>query len=87
MAIHIRRREFIALLGGGVLAWPLEVSAQQPDRGRRIGVLMGYAETDTDAQAWYAAFREGLQKLGYARAGRGLSGWSRNDGLNYGKVH
>jgi len=65
MAIHIRRREFIALLGGGVLAWPLEVSAQQPDRGRRIGVLMGYAETDTDAQAWYAAFREGLQKLGW----------------------
>ena len=65
MAIHIRRREFIALLGGGALAWPLEVSAQQPDRGRRIGVLMGYAETDTDAQAWYAAFREGLQKLGW----------------------
>src|SRR6516164_7199379 len=64
MAI-LRRREFIALLGGGVLAWPLEVSAQQPDRGRRIGVLMGYAETDTDAQAWYAAFREGLQKLGW----------------------
>jgi putative ABC transport system substrate-binding protein len=65
MAIHIRRREFIAYLGSGALAWPLEVSAQQPDRGRRIGVLMGYAETDTDAQAWYAAFREGLQKLGW----------------------
>jgi putative ABC transport system substrate-binding protein len=65
MAIHIRRREFIAFLGGGALAWPLEVSAQHPDRGRRIGVLMGYAETDTDAQAWYAAFRDGLQKLGW----------------------
>ena len=65
MGIHIRRREFIALLGGAALAWPLEVSAQQPDRRRRIGVLMGYAETDTDAQAWYAAFREVLQKLGW----------------------
>ncbi len=61
----MKRREFIALLGGAVAAWPLVVRAQQPDRGRRIGVLMGYAETDADAQAWYAAFREGLQKLGW----------------------
>jgi putative ABC transport system substrate-binding protein len=45
-------------------AWPL--SAQQPDRVRRIGVLMGYAENDSDAQANVAAFREGLQRLGWA---------------------
>jgi putative tryptophan/tyrosine transport system substrate-binding protein len=65
MAIHIRRREFIVTLGGAAAAWPLAARAQQPDRVRRIGVLMGYAESDSDAQAWYATFREELQKLGW----------------------
>jgi putative ABC transport system substrate-binding protein len=69
MAIHIRRREFIVTLGGAAAAWPLAARAQQPDRVRRIGVLMGYAESDSDAQAWYATFREELQKLGWT-AGR-----------------
>jgi putative ABC transport system substrate-binding protein len=45
---------------------PLAVEAQQPERLRRVGVLMGYAETDPDAQANVAAFREGLQKLAWA---------------------
>jgi putative tryptophan/tyrosine transport system substrate-binding protein len=65
MAIHIRRREFIFTLGGVAAAWPLTSHAQQPNRVRRIGVLMSYAESDSDAQAWYAAFQEGLQKLGW----------------------
>jgi putative ABC transport system substrate-binding protein len=65
MAIDILRREFITLLGGAAYAWPLAARAQQPDHGRRIGVLMGFAKKDADAQAWYAAFREGLQKLGW----------------------
>jgi putative tryptophan/tyrosine transport system substrate-binding protein len=65
MAIHIRRREIIFTLGGVAAAWPLTSHAQQPNRVRRIGVLMSYAESDSDAQAWYAAFREGLQKLGW----------------------
>jgi putative ABC transport system substrate-binding protein len=69
MAIHIRRRELIAALGGAAATWPLAARAQQPDRVRRIGVLMGYAESDSDAQAWYATFREELQKLGWT-AGR-----------------
>src|SRR6516165_9822572 len=64
MAIHIRRRDFMVALGGAA-AWPLVTRAQQPDRVRRIGVLMGYAESDSDAQAWYAAFREGLRRLGW----------------------
>jgi putative ABC transport system substrate-binding protein len=65
MAIYIRRREVIFTLCGVSIAWPLAAHAQQSDRVRRIGVLMGYAESDSDAQAWYAAFREELQKLGW----------------------
>ena len=60
----MRRREFITLLGGAA-AWPLLARAQQPERMRRIGVLMGFLENDSDAQVWVAAFREGLQKLGW----------------------
>jgi putative tryptophan/tyrosine transport system substrate-binding protein len=59
------RRKFIMLLGGAVAAWPLAADAQQPERVRRIGVLMGYAESDSDARAWYAAFRAELQTLGW----------------------
>jgi ABC-type uncharacterized transport system substrate-binding protein len=62
---HLKRREFITLLGGAAVAWPIPVRAQQPDRMRRIGVLMGYAESDSEGQAFVAAFREGLQKLGW----------------------
>src|SRR6516162_5095327 len=60
----MRRRQVITLLGG-IASWPLVARAQQLHRVRRIGVLMGYAESDPDAQAWYAAFRQGLHKLGW----------------------
>jgi putative ABC transport system substrate-binding protein len=49
-----------------MVALPIAARAQQPDRMRRIGVLMGFAESDSEAQAWIAAFREGVQKLGWA---------------------
>jgi putative ABC transport system substrate-binding protein len=61
----MRRREFITLVGGSAAAWPLAARGQQDGRVRRIGVLMGYAENDSEAQPWIAAFREGLQKLGW----------------------
>jgi putative ABC transport system substrate-binding protein len=61
----MRRRDFITLLGGAAAAWPLGARAQQPDRMRRIGVLMAYADSDPEGQASVAAFREGLQKLGW----------------------
>jgi putative ABC transport system substrate-binding protein len=65
----MKRREFITLLGGAAatspILWPLAARAQQPERMRRIGVLMGYAESDSDAQARLAAFRDGLRKLGW----------------------
>jgi putative ABC transport system substrate-binding protein len=65
MAIHIRRREFIFTLGGAAAAWPLAARAQQAGQMRRIGVLMAASENDPERQAFVAAFREGLQKLGW----------------------
>jgi putative ABC transport system substrate-binding protein len=60
----LQRREFITLLGGAA-AWPLAAQAQQPDRMRRIGVLMPLAESDPEGRARIAAFGEGLEKLGW----------------------
>jgi putative ABC transport system substrate-binding protein len=59
----MRRREFITLIGGAA-AWPLTARAQQPDRMRRIGVLMAFAENE-EGKAFVATFREVLQKLGW----------------------
>jgi ABC-type uncharacterized transport system substrate-binding protein len=62
---QVRRRAFITLLGGAAAAWPLAGRAQQPERKRRIGVLMAHAENDAEFHDYLAAFREGLQKLGW----------------------
>ena len=62
----MKRREFIMLLGGAAAAGPLAARAQQAERMRRIGVLMGYPGNDLEGPAFFAAFREGLQKLGWA---------------------
>ena len=61
----MRRRDFISLLGGAAVAWPIAARAQQPERVRRIGVLMGYPENDLEGTAFFAAFREGLDRLGW----------------------
>jgi putative ABC transport system substrate-binding protein len=58
----MRRRNFITLLGGAAVAWPLAARAQQPERMRSIGVLMGYAESDREGQTFLSAFREELSK-------------------------
>jgi ABC-type uncharacterized transport system substrate-binding protein len=60
----VRRREFIGLLGGAA-AWPVAVRAQQPDRVRRIGVLMAIAADDPEAQARLITFRAHLEQLGW----------------------
>jgi len=60
----MRRREFILGLGGAT-AWPLRARAQRPDQMRRIGVLVAYAEGDPEMEARLAAFRQGLERLGW----------------------
>jgi putative ABC transport system substrate-binding protein len=61
----MRRRDFIKVIGGAAAAWPLAAHAQQPDRIRLIGVLMGFAESDPIAQSRLVAFRDALAKLGW----------------------
>jgi putative tryptophan/tyrosine transport system substrate-binding protein len=61
----MRRRDFITLVGGAATAWPLAARAQQPDRMRRIGVLIPGAADDPEFQARVGAFLQGLQLLGW----------------------
>src|SRR6516165_11653956 len=67
----MRRREFITLLGGARVAWPLAARAQQAGPVRRIGVLIGFAESDPDVQSWLTVFWGALAKLGWTE-GRNL---------------
>jgi putative tryptophan/tyrosine transport system substrate-binding protein len=60
----MQRREFIVLLGGTV-AWPLTARSQQPERMRRIGVLMSFAADDPEGQTRMTAFLQELQQLGW----------------------
>jgi putative tryptophan/tyrosine transport system substrate-binding protein len=76
----MRRREFVTLVGGAA-AWSLGVRAQQGEHVRRVGVLMSYPDNDAEAQAWVAAFHQGLQKLGWVE-GRNIhsdSRWARGE--------
>ena len=66
-AAGMRRRELITLLGSAAAAWPLAARAQQGERMRRVGVLMLFAESDSEGQAYFAAFRQGLEKLGWTQ--------------------
>ena len=60
-----KRREFITLLGGAAAAWPLAARAQQPERIRRIGMLIGSTEDDPEMKSRLAAFRQGLERRGW----------------------
>ena len=76
----MKRREFITLLGGAAASWPLAGRAQQNELVRRIGVLMTTAD-DREGQRRLSAFREGLEKRGWAE-GKNISievNWSVSD--------
>jgi putative ABC transport system substrate-binding protein len=61
----MRRREFITLIGGAAAAWPFAVRAQQPERMRRIGILLPATADDAEFQAWVGSFLQGLQQSGW----------------------
>src|SRR5262249_14384339 len=61
----MKRREFIALVGNSVAAWPLAAYAQQPGEMRRIAVLLALAETDPEAKDRIKSFQQGMRELGW----------------------
>jgi hypothetical protein len=58
----MRRRDFIKVVAGSAVAWPLAARAQRPERMRRIGVILGATADDAEFQAWFGAFLQGLQQ-------------------------
>src|SRR5215471_16398702 len=81
----MRRREFITLLGGAAVAWPLAARAQQPEQVRKIGVLMNFRSNDEEGQARVTAFAQALQKLGWTEGGntRIDTRWAADDADRY----
>src|SRR5690349_21491679 len=67
----MRRRDFNRVVAGSVAAWPLAAHTQQPDRMRRLGVLISAPEADAEGQARVAALRLGLPEHGWIE-GRNL---------------
>ena len=65
----MRRRQFISLLGGAAVSYPLAARAQPSERMRRVGVLMSTTAEDTEGQARFAAFLQGLRQSGWAVPG------------------
>src|SRR6516225_10767978 len=77
----MRRRDFIKVVAGSAITWPLDVRAQQTEQARRIGVLMNVAAEHPEGQPFIAAFREALQLLGWSD-GRNIRidiRWGEND--------
>jgi len=79
-----KRREFIRLVGGAAAAWPLAARAQQGERVRRIGLLMGTAD-DREGQARVTALKQGLQALGWID-GRNIQVETRFGGADAGRI-
>jgi putative tryptophan/tyrosine transport system substrate-binding protein len=84
MSVKMKRREFISLLGGAATAWPLAARAQQTDRVRRIGLLMGVAD-DREGQARVIALKQGLQDLGWTES-RNIQIETRFGGADAGRI-
>jgi putative tryptophan/tyrosine transport system substrate-binding protein len=80
----MRRREFITLIGGAAAAWPLAARAQQAERVRRIGLLLG-VDDDLEGQTRVAAFKQRLQELGWTD-GRNIQIETRFGGADAGRI-
>src|SRR5580692_621727 len=83
----MRRRQFIGLIGGAAATWPLVARAQQPNRIRRVGILMPTSTDDALGQLWHAAFVQRLQQLGW-EVGRNLqidTRWGAGDTARFRK--
>ena len=80
----LRRRDFVTLLGGAAASWPLAARAQQVERMRRIGLLMGVAD-DREGQARVTALKQGLQDLGWTE-GRNIQIETRFGGAEAGRI-
>jgi hypothetical protein len=61
----VRRRDFIKIIAGSTVGWPLAVQAQQPDRMRRVSLLLGVPENDPETNARLKAFRLGMRDAGW----------------------
>ena len=68
---QLKRRDFVAMLGGAAFAWPLAARAQQGDRVRRVGALMFTIESDPMSKTRVVAFQQNLENLGW-KVGRNL---------------
>ena len=81
----MRRREFITLVSGVAFTLPLAARAQQPERMKRIGVLMNISETDPSAPVFIATFRQQLQELGWldGRNARIETRWASGSAEHY----
>jgi putative tryptophan/tyrosine transport system substrate-binding protein len=64
LGLAMRRRDFVKGIAGAI-GWPIAARAQQPDRQRRVGVLLPIAKDDPEYQPWVTAFRQALQELGW----------------------
>jgi putative tryptophan/tyrosine transport system substrate-binding protein len=81
----MQRRQFITFLGGAAAAWPLAVRAQQPERMRRIGILLATTADDVEFQAWVGAFLQALALLGWT-IGHNVRIDTRWAGANAGEI-
>src|SRR5215510_11187969 len=84
MIAQMKRREFVTLLGSAAVSWPLAARAQQGERMRRIGLLMGAAD-DPEGQARVTALKQGLQDLGWTD-GRNIQIETRFGGADAGRI-
>src|SRR5208282_5765578 len=72
---RMKRREFMAMIGGAAVVWPWKAQALQGEGMRRLGVLMGITASDADGKAYAAALTQGLGALNWREGGNLSTEW------------